>query len=76
MFLEDEGRFAEAEQEFIAAGKPKEACEMYIHNQVGARGDGGAARRLGAGWIFWVLLPGFRLASVLAWKEHAALHGS
>ena len=33
MFLEDEGRFAEAEAEFISAGKPKEACDMYMHNQ-------------------------------------------
>eukprot|EP00798_Chlamydomonas_sp_ICE-L_P014195 gene14195-20165_t len=33
MFLEDEGRFAEAEAEFIAADKPKEAVDMYIHTQ-------------------------------------------
>ncbi|EFJ49307.1 intraflagellar protein IFT172 [Volvox carteri f. nagariensis] len=33
MFLEDEGRFQEAEAEFIAADKPKEACDMYMHNQ-------------------------------------------
>jgi intraflagellar transport protein 172 len=33
MFLEDEGRFPEAEQEFINANKPKEAVDMYIHNQ-------------------------------------------
>ena len=34
MFLEDEGRFAEAEAEFISANKPREAVDMYIHNQV------------------------------------------
>lgn len=33
MYLEDEGRFAEAEAEFISAGKPKEAIDMYIHNE-------------------------------------------
>lgn len=33
MFLEDKGRFQEAEAEFIAADKPKEACDMYLHNQ-------------------------------------------
>lgn len=33
MFLEDEGRFSEAEAEFIAANKPREAVDMYIHNQ-------------------------------------------
>lgn len=33
MFLEDEGRFAEAEQEFIRAKKPKEAVLMYVHNR-------------------------------------------
>ncbi|MEW5300130.1 MAG: hypothetical protein WDW38_002966 [Sanguina aurantia] len=31
MFLEDEGRFQEAEAEFIAASKPKEAVDMYVH---------------------------------------------
>merc|ERR1711965_651642 len=31
MFLEDEGRFPEAEEEFIRAGKPKEAIDMYTH---------------------------------------------
>eukprot|EP01065_Artemidia_motanka_P041067 TRINITY_DN5263_c0_g4_i1.p1 TRINITY_DN5263_c0_g4~~TRINITY_DN5263_c0_g4_i1.p1 ORF type:complete len:1760 (+),score=631.40 TRINITY_DN5263_c0_g4_i1:78-5357(+) len=31
MFLEDEGRFPEAEHEFVKAGKPKEAIDMYIH---------------------------------------------
>ncbi|XP_064196298.1 intraflagellar transport protein 172 homolog [Anguilla rostrata] len=33
MFLEDEGKFAEAEAEFLKAGKPKEAVLMYFHNQ-------------------------------------------
>eukprot|EP01062_Namystynia_karyoxenos_P065890 TRINITY_DN59944_c0_g1_i1.p1 TRINITY_DN59944_c0_g1~~TRINITY_DN59944_c0_g1_i1.p1 ORF type:complete len:1796 (+),score=840.25 TRINITY_DN59944_c0_g1_i1:110-5389(+) len=31
MFLEDEGHFKEAEDEFVKAGKPKEAIDMYIH---------------------------------------------
>ncbi|KAJ9575458.1 hypothetical protein L9F63_007663, partial [Diploptera punctata] len=33
MALEDEGKFEEAEKEFVQAGKPKEAVLMYIHNQ-------------------------------------------
>ncbi|KAK2158150.1 hypothetical protein NP493_1800g00020 [Ridgeia piscesae] len=33
MFLEDEGKFKEAEAEFVKAGKPKEAVLMYVHNQ-------------------------------------------
>ena len=33
MALEDEGRFAKAEEEFIAARKPKEAIDMYVHQQ-------------------------------------------
>uniref|UniRef100_A0A3Q2XZS2 Intraflagellar transport protein 172 homolog n=1 Tax=Hippocampus comes TaxID=109280 RepID=A0A3Q2XZS2_HIPCM len=33
MYLEDERKFAEAEQEFIKAGKPKEAVHMYAHNK-------------------------------------------
>jgi len=33
MFLEDEGRFKEAEAEFITAKKPKEAIDMYMHQQ-------------------------------------------
>ncbi|XP_030200601.1 intraflagellar transport protein 172 homolog [Gadus morhua] len=33
MYLEDEGKFQEAESEFIKAGKPKEAVLMYEHNQ-------------------------------------------
>ncbi|XP_025050082.1 intraflagellar transport protein 172 homolog [Alligator sinensis] len=32
-FLEDEGKFEEAEEEFVKAGKPKEAVLMYVHNQ-------------------------------------------
>ena len=31
MFLEDEGRFEEAEKEFVKADKPKEAIEMCTH---------------------------------------------
>lgn len=31
--LEDEGKFSEAEAEFILAGKPKEAILMYTHSQ-------------------------------------------
>ncbi|KAL2652215.1 hypothetical protein R1flu_020343 [Riccia fluitans] len=31
MFLEDEGRFREAEEAFIKVGKPREAIDMYIH---------------------------------------------
>lgn len=33
MALEDEGRFERAEEEFIKAHKPKEAIDMYIHQQ-------------------------------------------
>jgi intraflagellar transport protein 172 len=33
LFLEDDERFAEAEEEFIRANKPKEAIEMYVHQQ-------------------------------------------
>lgn len=33
MYLEDEGRFEEAEKEFIKADKPKEAIDMYVHQQ-------------------------------------------
>lgn len=33
MFLEDEGKFKEAELEFIQAHRPKEAVLMYVHNQ-------------------------------------------
>ncbi|XP_074628986.1 intraflagellar transport protein 172 homolog isoform X2 [Acropora palmata] len=33
MFLEDEGKFSEAEKEFIKAGKSKEVVLMYVHNQ-------------------------------------------
>lgn len=31
--LEDEGRLPEAEREFLRAGKPMEAVQMYIHNK-------------------------------------------
>ncbi|TPX62114.1 hypothetical protein PhCBS80983_g00643 [Powellomyces hirtus] len=33
MYLEDEGKFKEAEQAFVLGGKPKEAILMYIHNE-------------------------------------------
>uniref|UniRef100_A0A3B4BGA9 Intraflagellar transport protein 172 homolog n=1 Tax=Periophthalmus magnuspinnatus TaxID=409849 RepID=A0A3B4BGA9_9GOBI len=33
LYLEDEGKFAEAEAEFIKAGKPREAVLMYIHTK-------------------------------------------
>eukprot|EP01041_Mallomonas_annulata_P001132 gene1132-2194_t len=33
LFLEDDERFKEAEEEFIKAGKPKEAIDMYTHQQ-------------------------------------------
>lgn len=33
MVLEDDGKFAQAEAEFILAEKPKEAVLMYVHNQ-------------------------------------------
>ena len=33
MYLEDEGRFEEAEKEFVKADKPKEAIDMYVHQQ-------------------------------------------
>ncbi|XP_028296342.1 intraflagellar transport protein 172 homolog isoform X2 [Gouania willdenowi] len=33
LYLEDEGKFSEAELEFIRAGKPKEAVSMYVHNK-------------------------------------------
>ncbi|KAM6915750.1 intraflagellar transport protein 172 homolog [Xenentodon cancila] len=33
IYLEDEGKFSEAEVEFIKAGKPKEAVFMYVHNK-------------------------------------------
>ncbi|CAL8315982.1 unnamed protein product [Lota lota] len=44
MYLEDEGKFQEAEWEFIKAGKPKEAVLMYVHNQ-----DWGSAQRVAEG---------------------------
>ena len=33
MFLEDEGRFRDAEEAFIKVGKPREAIDMYVHQQ-------------------------------------------
>jgi len=33
LFLEDDERFAEAEDKFIKANKPKEAIDMYVHQQ-------------------------------------------
>lgn len=30
MYLEDEGRFQDAEAEFVRAGKPKEAVLMFV----------------------------------------------
>ncbi|VDM16004.1 unnamed protein product [Hydatigera taeniaeformis] len=33
MFLEDEGKLSEAEEQFIKAGRPREAVLMYVHNQ-------------------------------------------
>jgi intraflagellar transport protein 172 len=41
MALEDAGRFEEAEVQFVAAGKPKEAIDMYVHQQ-----DWAAAKRI------------------------------
>lgn len=33
LFLEDDERFHEAEEEFVKANKPKEAIDMYVHQQ-------------------------------------------
>ncbi|KAM4521459.1 intraflagellar transport protein 172 homolog isoform 2-T2 [Odontesthes bonariensis] len=44
MYLEDEGKFPEAEVEFIKAGKPKEAVFMYVHNK-----DWASAQRVAEG---------------------------
>ncbi|KAL5965213.1 hypothetical protein TSMEX_007033 [Taenia solium] len=33
MFLEDEGKLSEAEEQFVKAGRPREAVLMYVHNQ-------------------------------------------
>lgn len=33
LFLEDDERFPEAEEEFIKANKPKEAIDMYVHQR-------------------------------------------
>ena len=32
MYLEDEGKFSEAEAEFVKAGRPKEAVLMWVFN--------------------------------------------
>ena len=45
MWLEDEGRFKEAEAEFLKADKPKEAVDMYVHQQ-----DWAAALRIAEGF--------------------------
>ena len=34
LFLEDEGHFKKAEDEFIKGGQPKEAVDMYIHTHM------------------------------------------
>ncbi|KAF7654055.1 hypothetical protein LDENG_00075250, partial [Lucifuga dentata] len=44
LYLEDEGKFAEAEVEFIKAEKPKEAVLMYVHNK-----DWDSAQRVAEG---------------------------
>lgn len=44
IYLEDEGKFPEAEVEFIKAGKPKEAVSMYVHNK-----DWASAQRVAEG---------------------------
>uniref|UniRef100_A0A665WJH3 Intraflagellar transport protein 172 homolog n=1 Tax=Echeneis naucrates TaxID=173247 RepID=A0A665WJH3_ECHNA len=44
IYLEDEGKFPEAEVEFIKAGKPKEAVFMYVHNK-----DWASAQRVAEG---------------------------
>ena len=33
LYFEDEGKFDEAEEEFVSAGKPKEAVLMHVHQQ-------------------------------------------
>lgn len=33
LFLEDEEKYREAEEEFVKAGKPKEAIDMWVHQQ-------------------------------------------
>uniref|UniRef100_A0A8C2ZEP1 Intraflagellar transport protein 172 homolog n=1 Tax=Cyclopterus lumpus TaxID=8103 RepID=A0A8C2ZEP1_CYCLU len=44
IYLEDEGKFPEAEVEFIKAGRPKEAVLMYVHNK-----DWASAQRVAEG---------------------------
>ncbi|CAN0169675.1 unnamed protein product, partial [Ectocarpus fasciculatus] len=36
LFLEDEERFKEAEMEFLQAGKPREAIDMFVHQKAWA----------------------------------------
>lgn len=45
MYLEDEGKFKEAEESFIAAKRPKEAVLMYVHCQ-----DWDSAQRIAEQW--------------------------
>lgn len=45
LFLEDDERFKEAEAEFVKAGKPKEAIDMYLHQQ-----DWDSALRIAEGY--------------------------
>uniref|UniRef100_H3CIP1 Intraflagellar transport protein 172 homolog n=2 Tax=Tetraodon nigroviridis TaxID=99883 RepID=H3CIP1_TETNG len=45
MYLEDQGKFPEAELEFIKAGKPKEAVLMHVHNK-----DWAGAQRVAEGY--------------------------
>ncbi|XP_056873005.1 intraflagellar transport protein 172 homolog [Takifugu flavidus] len=45
MHLEDQGKFPEAEMEFIKAGKPKEAVLMHVHNK-----DWAGAQRVAEGY--------------------------
>ena len=33
LYLEDEEKFEEAKDEFIQAGKPREAIDMFVHQQ-------------------------------------------
>ena len=33
LYLEDEGKFEEAEGDFVSAGRPKEAVLMHVHQQ-------------------------------------------
>jgi len=55
LLLEDEGRFKEAEAEFVAARKPREAVDMCV----GAAGDRGRGRGLWREWCGLGLGPWF-----------------